>query len=54
MIHRLNSLYPVRYTAFALCILGLLLSIYSLVAYGVGLAGVLAGVALRSVVAVGA
>ena len=24
MIHQLNSLYPVRYTAFALCVFGLL------------------------------
>ena len=37
MIHQLNSLYPVRYTAFALCVFGLLLSLFALVALGVGL-----------------
>ena len=35
MIHQLNSLYPVRYTAFALCVFGLLLSLFALVALGV-------------------
>ena len=46
MIHQLNSLYPVRYTAFALCVFGLLLSLFALVAFGVGLPVVLVFVAL--------
>ncbi len=33
MIHYLNTLYPVRYTVFGLCCLGLLLSLFGLVAY---------------------
>ncbi|EJE54118.1 glutamate synthase family protein [Acidovorax sp. CF316] len=37
MLHQLNSLYPVRYTAFALCVLGLLLALFALVVFGVGL-----------------
>ena len=37
MIHQLNSLYPVRYTAFALCVFGLLLSLFALAVFGVGL-----------------
>ena len=41
MIHQLNSLYPVRYTAFALCVFGLLLSLFALVAFHVGLPVVL-------------
>ncbi len=50
MIHQLNSLYPVRYTAFGLCVLGLLLSLFALVAFGVGLPAVLV---LAALVAVG-
>ena len=46
MIHQLNSLYPVRYTAFALCVFGLLLSLFALVAFGVGLPVVLVFAAL--------
>ena len=46
MIHQLNSLYPVRYTAFALCVFGLLLSLFALVAFGVGLPVVLVCAAL--------
>ena len=46
MIHQLNSLYPVRYTAFALCVFGLLLSLFAFVAFGVGLPLVLAFAAL--------
>ncbi|MBY0411591.1 MAG: FMN-binding glutamate synthase family protein [Burkholderiaceae bacterium] len=41
MLHRLNSLYPVRYTAFALCVLGWLLSVFMLVTLGVGLPAML-------------
>ena len=36
MLHYLNSLYPVRYTAMGLCVLGLLLSLFTLVGFGVG------------------
>lgn len=36
MLHYLNSLYPVRYTAMGLCVLGLLLSMFTLVGFGVG------------------
>ena len=46
MLHRLNSLYPVRYTAFALCVLGWLLSVFMLVTLGVGLPAMLLLVAL--------
>ncbi|MDF1486110.1 FMN-binding glutamate synthase family protein [Ramlibacter sp. H39-3-26] len=38
MIGRLNTLYPVRYTALGLCAFALLLSLFSLVAFGRGLA----------------
>ena len=37
MLKRLNALYPIRYTALALCVLFALLSLFSLVAFGVGL-----------------
>ena len=37
MLDRLNALYPVRYTALALCVFFALLSLFSLVAFGVGL-----------------
>ena len=36
MLDRLNALYPVRYTALALCALIALLSLFTLVAFGVG------------------
>ncbi|WP_439588667.1 FMN-binding glutamate synthase family protein [Hydrogenophaga sp.] len=36
MLERLNALYPVRYTAFALCVLIALLSLFTLVGFGVG------------------
>jgi glutamate synthase domain-containing protein 2 len=36
MLNRLNALYPVRYTALALCVLGALLSLFTLVAFGIG------------------
>jgi glutamate synthase domain-containing protein 2 len=36
MLDRLNALYPVRYTALALCVLGALLSLFAWVAAGVG------------------
>jgi glutamate synthase domain-containing protein 2 len=37
MLAFLNSHYPVRYTFFGLCMFGLLLSVFSLVAFGVGI-----------------
>ena len=49
MLHQLNSLYPVRYTAFALCVFGLLLSLFALVAFHVGLPVVLVFAALVAV-----
>ena len=36
MLHYLNTIYPVRYTPFGLCVLGLLLSLFSLLAFSVG------------------
>jgi len=36
MLDRLNAIYPVRYTAFALCVLIALLSLFTLVGFGVG------------------
>ncbi len=36
MLQTLNNFYPVRYTAFGLCVLGLLLCLFSMVAFGVG------------------
>ncbi len=36
MLDRLNALYPIRYTALALCVLFALLSLFSLVGFGVG------------------
>ncbi len=37
MLERLNALYPIRYTALALCVLFALLSLFTLVAFGTGL-----------------
>ncbi len=36
MLHRLNEFFPIRYTAFGLCVMGLLLSIFTLVGFGQG------------------
>ena len=36
MLDRINALYPVRYTALALCALVALLSLFTLVAFGIG------------------
>ena len=36
MLDRLNALYPVRYTAMALCVLCALLSLFTLVGFGIG------------------
>ena len=41
MLDRLNTLYPVRYTALALCVLAALLSLFTLVGFGVGLLSLL-------------
>ncbi len=41
MLHQLNEWYPIRYTAFGACVLGLALSVFSLVAFGQGAALVL-------------
>jgi glutamate synthase domain-containing protein 2 len=37
MLDRLNALYPIRYTALALCVFFALVSLFSMVAFGVGL-----------------
>jgi len=37
MLHYLNTLFPVRYTAFALLVMGFLLSLFTMVAFHVGL-----------------
>ena len=36
MLGQLNTLYPVRYTALALCAFGFLLSLFAVVGLGVG------------------
>ncbi len=36
MLHRLNEFFPIRYTAFGLCVMGLLLCIFTLVGFGQG------------------
>ncbi len=36
MLHRLNDFFPIRYTAFGLCVMGLLLCIFTLVGFGQG------------------
>ena len=36
MLHRLNAVYPIRYTAFGLCVFALLLSLFSVIAFGAG------------------
>ena len=36
MLHYLNELFPIRYTVFGLCVLGLLASLFALLAFGVG------------------
>ena len=36
MLHRLNEFFPIRYPAFGLCIMGLLLCIFTLVGFGQG------------------
>ena len=36
MLHTLNNFFPIRYTAFFLCVLGLLLSLFTVLVFGVG------------------
>jgi len=36
MLHSLNNIFPVRYTVFALCLIGLLLSLFTVVGFGQG------------------
>ena len=36
MLDRLNALYPVRYTALALCVVCALLSLFTVVGFGIG------------------
>ncbi len=49
MLSRLDAYYPVRYTAFGLCILGCLLALFSVVAFGVGWGALLVFAALVGV-----
>ena len=49
MLDRLNALYPVRYTALALCVLFALLSLFTLVGFGVGIWPLLVFSALSAV-----
>ncbi len=36
MLHRLNALFPIRYTVFGLCVLALLVCVFTLATWGVG------------------
>ena len=54
MLNTLNSFFPVRFTAFGLSVMGLLLSVFTLVGFGIGgfpavLFGVLVGVGIYDV-----
>lgn len=49
MLDTINSLYPVRYTAMGLSVFGLLLGLFSLIAFGVGWPAVLLCAALVAV-----
>ncbi len=46
MLHKLNAIFPVRYTALALCAFALLLSLFALLAFGTGWGGLLLSAAL--------
>ena len=48
MLHTLNSIFPLRYSAFAVCAFGLLLSLFSLAGFGVGASTALLFAALVS------
>ena len=41
MLHKLNAIFPVRYTALGLCVFALLLSLFALLAFGTGLGALL-------------
>ena len=41
MLHKLNAIFPIRYTALALCAFALLLSLFALLAFGTGLGALL-------------
>jgi glutamate synthase domain-containing protein 2 len=49
MLDRLNDLFPIRYTVFGLCVLGLLASLFSVLAFGVGAGSLLLLLALVAV-----
>ncbi len=49
MLNQLNNHYPVRYTVLGLCALGLLLSLFSLIVFGVGWIALLCGALLLAV-----
>lgn len=51
MLDRLNEFFPIRYTVFGLCVLGLLVSLFSLQVFGVGAA---TSLVLLALVALGA
>ena len=53
MIHQLNQLYPVRYTAFALCTAALLFNAVALVAWGPALVWLATLAVLAALVALG-
>src|SRR5205085_12355203 len=53
MLAFLDSIYPVRYTAFGLCVIGLAGSIASLAASGPGVVAVMALVVFAALVGVG-
>ena len=46
MLHKLNAIFPIRYTALALCAFALLLSLFALLAFGTGWGGLLLSAAL--------
>jgi glutamate synthase domain-containing protein 2 len=46
MLHYLNSIYPIRYTVFGLCCMGLSLSIFTMVGFGMGASAALLFLAL--------
>ena len=41
MLHKLNAIFPIRYTALALCAFALLLSLFALLVFGTGLGALL-------------
>ena len=49
MLDRLNELFPIRYTVFGLSVLGLLASLFSLLAFGIGAGSLLLLLALVAI-----